>query len=171
MSTSVCTPVYIPSTYSLPVCILNHWHSSGEGSPCNAGDTGSIPGPRRSHAPRGNSPSATTSEAAHPGAPAPQQGKPLRREAVLHNRRAACTHSNWRKASHGDEDAEQQKQKNVFIKIILKLDTFKIYVYLCTICTYAYQYVHTYMYMRYAHTHCPSMNIFSVTAFSAYRGF
>lgn len=133
--------------------------------------TGSIPGPRRSHTPRGNSPSATTSAAAHPGAPAPQQGKPLRREAVLHNRRAACTHSNWRKASHGDEDAEQQKQKNVFIKIILKLDTFKIYVYLCTICTHAYQYAHTYMYMQYAHTYCPSMNIFSVTAFSAYRGF
>ena len=52
--------------------------------PANAGDTGSSPGPGRSHMPRSNSgrvpqllsPRATTTEAHMPRAHAPQQEKP-----------------------------------------------------------------------------------------------
>ena len=57
--------------------------------PANAGDTGSSPGPGRSHMPRSNearapqllSPRATTTEARAPRARAPQQEKPLQWEA------------------------------------------------------------------------------------------
>ena len=52
--------------------------------PANAGDTGWIPGPGKSHLPRSNkarvpqllSPRATTTEASAPRAHAPQQEKP-----------------------------------------------------------------------------------------------
>ena len=44
--------------------------------PANTGDTGSIPGPGRSHVPQLLSPQATTTEARVPIARAPQQEKP-----------------------------------------------------------------------------------------------
>ena len=94
--------VFIPSN-SLPVFLLNFifWGDFPGGTvvknpPVNAGDTGSSPGPGRSHMPRNNeshapqllslcsrarepeilSPRATTTEAREPRACAPQQEKP-----------------------------------------------------------------------------------------------
>ena len=48
--------------------------------PTDAGDTGSIPGPRRSHVPKGTL-HATATRALMPTACALQQEKPLQREA------------------------------------------------------------------------------------------
>ena len=61
--------------------------------PANAGDTGSSPGPGRSHMPGSNkahapqllSPHATTTEAHVPRARAPQQVKPRNEKPAHHN--------------------------------------------------------------------------------------
>ena len=82
--------------------------------PANAGDTGSSPGPGRSHMSQSNwarapqllslhsgarkpqllSPSATTAEAHVPRASAPQQEKPLQWEACVPQQRVAPAHRN-----------------------------------------------------------------------------
>ena len=82
--------------------------------PANAGDTGSSPGLGRSHMPRNNearkpqllslrsrthepqllSPCATTTEAHAPRACAPQQEKPLQREARVPQQRVSPAHRN-----------------------------------------------------------------------------
>ena len=60
--------------------------------PANAGDMGSIPGPRRFHRPWSNqSPCATTTEACVPSTYAPQQEKPLKRKThALHLENSPC---------------------------------------------------------------------------------
>ena len=68
----------------------------------NAGDTGSSPGPGRSHVPRSNearapqllSLRATTTEAHAPRACAPQQEKPTQREACTRQRKVAPARRN-----------------------------------------------------------------------------
>ena len=70
--------------------------------PANAGDTGSSPGPGRSHMPWSNkahapqllSPHATTTEARAPRARAPQQDKSLQGEARAPQRRVAPARHN-----------------------------------------------------------------------------
>ena len=74
--------------------------------PANAGDTGSSPGPGRSHMPGSNkarapqllSPHATTTEACVPRAHAPQQEKPPQQEARAPQRRVAPTSLQLEKA-------------------------------------------------------------------------
>ena len=83
--------------------------------PANAGDTGSSPGPGRSHMPRSNearepqllSPRATTTEAPAPRAHAPQQEKPPQWEAHALKRRVALARRNQGKPTRSNEDPTQ----------------------------------------------------------------
>ena len=98
--------------------VLSVWDFSGgtvvKNPPANAGDTGSSPGPGRSHMPQSNeprvpqllslhsrackpqllSPCATTTEAHAPRARVPQQEKPQQRETHAPQRRVALAHRN-----------------------------------------------------------------------------
>ena len=73
-----------------------------ENPPANAGDTGSIPGPGRSHMPQSNearvpqllSLRAATTEARAPRARAPQQEKPPQWEARAPQQRVAPARHN-----------------------------------------------------------------------------
>ena len=73
-----------------------------ENPPANAGDTGSVPHPGRSHVTRSNyarepqllSPCATTTEAHAPRARAPEQEKPPEWEAYAPQWRVAPAHHN-----------------------------------------------------------------------------
>ena len=58
--------------------------------PVSAGDTGSIPGPGRSHMPQSNKPHAPKLLSLRSRAREPQLLKPARLEPVLHNERGHC---------------------------------------------------------------------------------
>ena len=97
--------------------------------PASAGDTGSGPGPGRSHMPRRDwarapqllslcsrarepqllSRHVTTTEARAPRACALQQERPPQWEACAPQRRVAPTRRNWRKPARSNEDPTQPK--------------------------------------------------------------
>ena len=97
--------------------------------PANVGDTGSSPGPGRSHMPwsnkahvpqllilcsRAREPQllnlhATTTEARSPRARAPQQEEPPQREACAPQRRTAPTRRDKRKPARSNKDPTQPK--------------------------------------------------------------
>ena len=85
--------------------------------PASAGDTGSSPGPGRSHMPRSNwarepqllSLRATTTEARTPRARALQQEKTPQWEARAPQLRVAPARRNWRKPPGINEDPTQPK--------------------------------------------------------------
>ena len=58
--------------------------------PANTGDTGSSPGPGRSHMPRSNYAHVPQLLSLHSGARVPQLLKPARLEPVLHSKRSHC---------------------------------------------------------------------------------
>ena len=100
--------------------------------PAGAGDTGSSPGPVRSHMLQSNearapqllilcsrackpqllSPCATTTEACAPRARAPQQEKSPHWEARAPQQRVAPTRRNWKKPVHSNEDPTQPKKNS-----------------------------------------------------------
>ena len=73
--------------------------------PANAGDTGSSPGPGRSHVPQSNSACAPQLLSLRSRAHEPQLLKPACLEPVLHNKRS---HRN-EKPTHHNEDPMQPK--------------------------------------------------------------
>ena len=105
--------------------------------PANAGDTGSSPGPGRSHMPWSGwapvpqllslhsrahepqllSPRATTTKAHAPGARAPQQEKPPQWDACARQRGVAPARRNLEKPARSNKDPTQPKiNKLIFFK-------------------------------------------------------
>ena len=88
-----------------------------ESLPANVGNTGSIPGPGRSHMPQSSwargpqllSLCATTAEAHAPGARAPQWERPLQWEAHAPQQRVAPASRSWREPTRSKEDPKQPK--------------------------------------------------------------
>ena len=126
--------------------------SSGEESPCNAGDTGSIPGPRGFH-----THAAGKQPVCHFWSRAPWSLRSAAREAIATRSRAPQREGSPHSLQLGQDLTRWRRRRAVKkrfllkLKIIWKQDTFKIYVPIYNIHTYISIYTH--IYVSATHTH------------------